>query len=77
MERHTYFLPRYDADGTRVAEGHALAAGQGIPYLFRRTYRQLEEPAPPDTYDLINYFECADDDTRHFEATCAALCAAP
>jgi hypothetical protein len=73
MERHTYFLPRYDADGRRVADGHALAAEQGIPYLLRRSYRQFEEPAPAGVYDFINYFECADADIVHFQATCAAL----
>ena len=26
MERHTYFLPRYDDDGRMVNEGHALAS---------------------------------------------------
>ena len=36
MERHTYFLPRYDA-GRRVAEGHALASSAGIASLMRRT----------------------------------------
>lgn len=73
MERHTYFLPRYDAEGHQVAEGHALAAEEGIPYLFRRTYRQPQNSTPDGTYDFINYFECADADIEHFEATCAAL----
>ena len=73
LERHTYFLPRYDVEGRRVADGHALAAEQGIPHLLRRSYRQFEEPAPAGVYDFVNYFECTDDDIMHFEATCAAL----
>ena len=30
MERHTYFLPRYDDAGRMVNEGHALASAAGI-----------------------------------------------
>lgn len=73
MERHTYFLPRYDEAGRMVSEGHALAAAAGIPCLMRRTYRSETEPAPPGTYDFVNYFECADADVPTFRAVCAAL----
>lgn len=47
MERHTYFLPRYDDRGQMIAVGHALAAEAGISCLLRRTYHALEVPAPP------------------------------
>jgi hypothetical protein len=67
MERHTYFLPRYDADGRMVSEGHALTAAAGIPALMRRTYRCGED------YDFLTYFECADADVPTFDAVCAAL----
>jgi hypothetical protein len=73
MERHTYFLPRYDEAGRMVSEGHALAAAAGIPCLMRRTYRSLAEPAPDGAYDFINYFECADRDVPTFHRVCAAL----
>jgi hypothetical protein len=73
MERHTFFLPRYDASGRMISEGHALAASAGIPCLMRRTYRNLSEPAPEGEYDFINYFECADSDVRTFHDVCAAL----
>jgi hypothetical protein len=73
MERHTYFLPRYDDAGRMVSEGHALAAAAGIPCLMRRTYRAMTEPAPEDEYDFINYFECADRDVPTFHRVCAAL----
>lgn len=73
MERHTYFLPRYDEAGRMVSEGHALAAAAGIPCLMRRTYRSMTEPAPEGTYDFINYFECADADLPTFHQVCAAL----
>jgi hypothetical protein len=73
LERHTYFLPRYDDAGRMVNEGHALAAAAGIPCLLRRTYRCAVVPAPEGTYDFLNYFECADADIPTFHAVCAAL----
>jgi len=73
MERHTYFLPRYDDAGRRVSEGHALAAAPGIACLMRRTYKHVAEPAPAGAYDFVNYFECADADVPRFHEVCAAL----
>jgi hypothetical protein len=73
MERHTYFLPRYDDAGQMVSLGHALAAAPGIACLLRRTYRSETVPAPEGTYDFLNYFECADADVPTFHAVCAAL----
>jgi len=73
MERHTYFLPRYDDEGRMVSEGHALAAAAGIPCLYRRTYRCELTPAPEGSYDFLNYFECSDDAVPVFHAVCAAL----
>jgi hypothetical protein len=73
MERHTYFLPRYDEHGRMLNEGHALAASAGIPHLMRRTYKHAAEPAPDGAYDFVNYFECADDGVATFHAVCAAL----
>jgi hypothetical protein len=73
MERHTYFLPRYDEAGRMVSQGHALAAAAGIPCLMRRTYRNRSEPAPAGAYDFVNYFECTDADVPTFHAVCASL----
>ena len=73
MERHTYFLPRYDDGGKMVHEGHALAAAEGISCLMRRTYRHEIEPAPAGAYDFLNYFEAADADVPTFHAVCTAL----
>ncbi len=73
MERHTYFLPRYDDRGRMTAEGHALAAAEGIPCIYRRSYHALEQPAPEGSYDFLTYFECADADIPVFERVCAAL----
>ena len=73
MERHTYFLPRYDDGGRMISEGHALAAAAGIPCLLRRTYRNATEPAPDGAYDFVTYFECADADIATFHQVCASL----
>jgi hypothetical protein len=73
MERHTYFLPRYDESGHMLNEGHALAAAAGIACLMRRTYKNATEPAPAEAYDFINYFECADEDVSTFHEVCTAL----
>jgi hypothetical protein len=73
MERHTYFLPRYDDDGRMKSEGHALASAAGIPCLVRRTYKSTTEPAPEGAYDFVTYFECADADVPTFHQVCASL----
>lgn len=73
LERHTYLLPRYDANGKMTHQGHVLAAAAGIPCLLRRTYKSFTVPAEEGEYDFINYFECADEDIPTFHAVCAAL----
>jgi len=73
MERHTYFLPRYDDDGRMKSEGHALASAAGIPCLLRRTYKSPTSPAPEGAYDFVTYFECADADVPTFHQVCDSL----
>jgi len=73
MERHTYFLPRYDDEGAMRSQGHALAAQAGIACLLRRTYKPLAESAADGEYDFVNYFECADADVPVFHDVCDAL----
>lgn len=73
MERHTYFLPRYDDQGRMTAEGHTLAAEAGIACLLRRTFRSPREPAPEGAYDFLTYFECSDADVPTFHQVCASL----
>jgi hypothetical protein len=73
MERHTYFLPRYDDSGAMRSEGHAAAAAPGIARLLRRTYKSATVPAADGDYDFITYFECADADVPLFHSVCAAL----
>jgi hypothetical protein len=72
MERHTYFLPRYDQDGQMTSLGHPLSAAAGIPALMRRTYRCVDG-SKPDGYDFLTYFECAESDVPVFESVCAVL----
>ncbi|PYM19025.1 MAG: hypothetical protein DMD81_04460 [Candidatus Rokuibacteriota bacterium] len=73
MERHTYFLPRYDDAGRMADRGHALVAEAGISCMLRRTYRAFEHPAPAGSYDFITYFECADADVPVLEQVCESL----
>ncbi len=73
MERHTYFLPRYDDEGRRVSKGHALASAAGVACLMRRTYGSPEVPVPAGEFDFVTYFECADADVPTFHAVRSAL----
>ena len=73
MERHTYFLPRYDDAGRMINEGHALATEAGIACLLRRTYKSPTQPPAPGQYDFLTYFECADEAVPIFHQVCAAL----
>jgi hypothetical protein len=73
MERHTYFLPRYDDAGAMQHQGHALAAAPGIACLLRRTYKSPAEPAADGDFDFVSYFECADADIPVFHDACDAL----
>jgi hypothetical protein len=73
MERHTYFLPRYDDAGRMLSEGHALATEAGIAHLLRRTYRHPDSPAGEGAYDFLTYFECDDAHVPLFHQVCAAL----
>src|SRR5215471_17048480 len=73
MERHTYFLPRYDDEGRMTSEGHALASAAGIPHMLRRTYKSPSSPAAEGAYDFVTYFECADAAVPMFHQVCASL----
>lgn len=73
MERHTYFLPRFDDDGKMISEGHVLVTAPGIECLLRRTYKSEAVPAPQGGYDFLTYFECSDTDLDIFRSICAAL----
>jgi hypothetical protein len=73
MERHTYFLPRYDDQGQMLNEGHARAAAAGVSCLMRRTYKYESEPAPASAYDFLTYFECAEKHIPVFQSVLTSL----
>lgn len=73
MERHTYFLPRYDHAGRMMSEGHVLASASGVECLVRKTFKYPTCPAPAGEYDFISYFECTDEDLPTFQKVCDAL----
>ncbi len=73
MRRESLFLPRYDAQGTMVAKGHALAAAAGIPCITRRLVHHPEGYGQEQGYDFIGYFEFADADAETFRTVMASL----
>src|SRR5262249_9584297 len=73
MERHTYFLPRYDDLGTMRNQGHPLAAEAGIPCLLRRTSKTIAEPPEDADYAFVTYFESPAADVPAFHGVRAAL----
>src|SRR5260370_9131421 len=56
MERHTYFLPRYDDSGRMLNEGHALAAAAGIAGLNAAHVQTRNRAAPDGAYASVSYF---------------------
>ena len=72
MERHTYFLPRYDAAAGWSARVMRWPRRPAFG-LLRRTYKHDDEPAPGGAYDFVTYFECADADVPTFHEVCASL----
>ena len=73
MRRESFFLPRYDDHGKRLAKGHALAAEAGIPCINRRLFHAPDGYGPKDGYDFVGYFEFAETDAPIFRAVMAAL----
>jgi hypothetical protein len=73
MQRESFFLPRYDAQARLVAQGHALAAAAGIPYIVRRNVHAPEHYGRAGNYDFVPYFEFAEEHTPIFRAVMAAL----
>ena len=73
MHRESFFLPRYDAQENRVAQGHALAAAAGIPYITRRLVHAPDGYGREGQYDFIGYFEFAEAHASTFRAVMAAL----
>ena len=73
MERHTYFLPRYDDGGRMTHQGHALAAAAGIHSLMRRTYKHPEPPAPAECVRVHQLLRMCGRGIATFYEVCAAL----
>jgi hypothetical protein len=60
LERQTYFYPHTDRDSGCDVPGHATAAAEGIPTIYRHLYHNPDGYQRPGEYDFITYFECAD-----------------
>src|SRR5262245_2842865 len=73
MRRESFFLPRYDAQGHLIAQGHALAAAAGIPCITRRLVHHPDGYGRQNGYDFVGYFEFAEADAPTFRAVMAAL----
>jgi hypothetical protein len=73
MRREGFFLPRYDAQGNLIAQGHALAAAAGIPCITRHLVHAPEGYGREGSYDFIGYFEFAEADAATFRAVMAGL----
>jgi hypothetical protein len=73
MRRESFFLPRYDAQGNRVARGHALAAEAGIPCINRRLFHAPTGYGHESGYDFVGYFEFAEAEAPTFRTVMAAL----
>ncbi|MGE3539492.1 MAG: hypothetical protein AB7N91_18925 [Candidatus Tectimicrobiota bacterium] len=73
MRRESFFLPRYDDQGTMRAQGHALAAAAGIPCITRRLLHHPEGYGSGQGYDFIGYFEFAEADAAIFRSVMAGL----
>ena len=60
MERHTYFLPRYDDDGPDGERGPRARLGRGHPVPAAPHLQARDRSRRPRTrYDFVTYFECA------------------
>jgi hypothetical protein len=73
MRRESFFLPRYDEQGTIIAKGHALAAEAGIPCINRRLYHAPDGYGQQGGYDFVGYFEFAEADAPIFRTVMAGL----
>jgi hypothetical protein len=73
LERHAYFYPHVDAGSGCPVFGHARAAQDGIPVLYRRLYHNPDGYARAGEFDFITYFECEDRHLETFERVHSAL----
>ena len=73
LDRHAYFYPHVDAATGCGVPGHARAAEEGIPVLYRRLYHNPDGYGRPGEYDFITYFECERRHLATFDRVHAAL----
>jgi hypothetical protein len=73
LERHSYFYPHVDHASASPVKGHAQAAEQGIPSLFRRIYHNPDGYQRPNEFDFLTYFECDDESLPVFEQVMTSL----
>lgn len=73
LERHAFFYPHVDANSGCPAHGHAMAAQEGIPTLFRRLYHNPDGYERAGEFDFVTYFECEDEHVETFEKVHTAL----
>jgi hypothetical protein len=73
LERHAYFYPHVDAGSGCPVHGHARAAQEGIPTIYRRLYHNPDGYARRGEFDFVTYFECDDEHLETFERVHQAL----
>ena len=73
LERHAYFYPHVDANSGCPVHGHARAAQDGIPTIFRRLYHNPDGYQRRGEFDFVTYFECEDEHVETFERIHSAL----
>jgi hypothetical protein len=73
LDRHAYFYPHVDSGTGCPVHGHARAAQDGIPTVFRRLYHNPDGYDRSGEFDFVTYFECEDQHLETFERVHQAL----
>lgn len=73
LERHAYFYPHIDGGSGCPVHGHAVAAKDGIPTIYRRLYHNPDGYQRGGEFDFVTYFECEDEHLETFERVHQAL----
>jgi hypothetical protein len=73
LERPSYVYPHLDHASASPVKGHAQAAEQGIPTLYRRVYHNPDGYERPSEFDFVTYFECDDEALSVFEQVMTSL----
>jgi hypothetical protein len=73
LERHAYFYPHVDAGSGCPVHGHARAAQDGIPTVYRRLYHNPDGYQRRGEFDFVTYFEFEDEHIPTFDRVHSAL----